>query len=59
MHIDPDYEKWLRRIWRYVAENWDDIETHRAATIAKWPALREKAAPVPHRYELRPAPRSP
>ncbi|MBR4611590.1 MAG: hypothetical protein IKO40_02635, partial [Kiritimatiellae bacterium] len=54
-HIDPAYETWLRRIWRYVAENWDDIEAHRAATIAKWPALREKASPVPHRYELKPS----
>ena len=53
-HIDPAYETWLRRIWRYVAENWDNIDANRAACIAKWPALRKKAAPVPHRYELRP-----
>lgn len=54
-HIDPAYETWLRRIWRYVAENWDDIEAHRTVTIAKWPALREKATPRPHRYELKPS----
>ena len=55
VHIDPAYEKWLRPIWRHVAGNWDRIDANRAASIAKWPALREKGAPVPHRYELRPA----
>lgn len=52
-HIDSAYESWLRRIWRHVAANWDGIEPERAASIAKWPALREKATPTPHRYELR------
>lgn len=55
VHIDPAYEKWLRPIWHHVARNWDRIDANRAASIAKWPALREKAVPVPHRYELRQA----
>lgn len=35
-----------------IAARAGHLATFRAASIAKWPSLREKAAPIPHRYEL-------